>query len=415
SPDASKRTSHFALKMYKLTVSLVKAVDLVAADSIVMGGQSDPYVIFKVGSVTKKSSIIKQDLNPEWDPAELFQFDVENPEDSVLEVTVMDYDRIGADDLIGTTNIALAPFVDQDSSDVLMYEVDIPERFASQKRKSSLLLEIAHPPAHHALNRQPQHRDMHTLDITLVKATGLAASDFGAFGFGGKSDPYVIFKVGSKTHKSSMIKSNLNPVWSPPEKFRFKVDNPRDACLEIKVFDFDMIGADDLIGSKNLALAPFVEGRKAELMSYELEVPDCYSKQKCTSSLFLEISLVSDDSIDLVLELYENQYYHIVKQWCYDMQGDANHRRRWSQVNDSNVTSDSFEEVAPKVPATHSAEGWTLDVSQGDENGWMYAINFQGPWQKDMTTLAKVRRRKWINKCKPSRPGARIPNGTYTA
>ncbi|KAF1330762.1 C2 domain-containing protein, partial [Globisporangium splendens] len=241
---------------------------------------------------------------------------------------------------------------------------------------------------------------MFSLQVKLVRAEDLPASDFGFMGMGGKSDPYVTLKVGRNSQKSSVVSSSLNPRWAPPEVFHFQLDKPKEKCLEIQVFDFDRLNSDDLLGTANIALAPFLESRHSELISYDLDVPAEFDKQNRKSAIFLDIKLTSTDHVDQILELWENQRYHIVKKWTTDaIVTGSNERKRWSSVNDANVSSDAFEDVAPKCPPHLKAEGWTLDVSQGDDNGWIYAPSFSGPWQKNAFTLAMVRRRKWINKC----------------
>ncbi|KAF4322032.1 hypothetical protein JM18_002297 [Phytophthora kernoviae] len=236
---------------------------------------------------------------------------------------------------------------------------------------------------------------MHTLQVTLVRAGDLAASDFGFMGMGGKSDPYVVFKLGRVSQKSSVVPSSLNPRWEPPETFQFQVDRPKEKCLEVHVMDYDRFLKDDSIGVANLALAPFLEKNHAEVVSYDLEVPPDYDKQKRKSVLFLEIKVTPNEQVDQVLELWENQRYHIVKKWTTDTHiSGSTERKRWSSVTDSNISSNAFEEVAPKVPSHLNAEGWTLDVSQGDDNGWIYAPSFSGPWQKDPFTLAMVKERR---------------------
>lgn len=125
--------------MYAVHVTLVKAVDLPSAD---FNGKSDPYVVFKVGGTTHKSTIIPANLNPEWSPAETFSFIVEDPSPAVLDVQVFDHDRISKDDKIGSCAIALAQFADVQQSEVLMYDLEVPGAFAKQNRKSVVMLEI---------------------------------------------------------------------------------------------------------------------------------------------------------------------------------------------------------------------------------------------------------------------------------
>lgn len=125
--------------MFAVHVTLVKAVDLPSAD---YNGKSDPYVVFKVGETTHKSSIIPAELNPEWSPAETFSFITQDPAAAVLDVQVFDHDRISKDDKIGSCVVALAPFADQQQSEVLMYDLEIPSAFKKQNRKSVVMLEI---------------------------------------------------------------------------------------------------------------------------------------------------------------------------------------------------------------------------------------------------------------------------------
>lgn len=125
--------------MHSVHVTLVKAVDLPSAD---FNGKSDPYVIFKLGTTTHKSSMIPANLNPEWDPEETYAFITEDPKSAVLDVEVFDHDRISKDDKIGACSVPLAPFLDKPESEVLMYELEIPANFAKQKRKSAIMLEI---------------------------------------------------------------------------------------------------------------------------------------------------------------------------------------------------------------------------------------------------------------------------------
>lgn len=125
--------------MFNVEVKLHKGVDLPSAD---MNGKSDPYVVFQVGNTTRKSSCIKADLNPVWEPAQVFHFALEDAAFGVLEVKVYDHDRFTSDDLIGSCSIGLGQFVDVETPQVLMHELVIPNLFESQNRKSVLLLEV---------------------------------------------------------------------------------------------------------------------------------------------------------------------------------------------------------------------------------------------------------------------------------
>jgi hypothetical protein len=87
------------------TLEVVSAKDLEAMDT---GGTSDPYTIVQVAKETRKSKVIKKNLNPEW--AETFELVVHDVNDT-LKVSVWDKDLIDADDLKGETIIPLQDVV----------------------------------------------------------------------------------------------------------------------------------------------------------------------------------------------------------------------------------------------------------------------------------------------------------------
>ena len=89
----------------------------------------------------------------------------------------------------------------------------------------------------------------------------------------GTSDPYVKFKLGSKIiHRSKTVYKDLNPVWD--EEFDGNLDDlatplhirVRSVTFDAneiimfisirctKVYDYDLIGQDDFLGSCNLDL-----------------------------------------------------------------------------------------------------------------------------------------------------------------
>ncbi|DBA03144.1 TPA: hypothetical protein N0F65_003864 [Lagenidium giganteum] len=71
-------------------------------------GSSDPYVIFQLGAFKKMSSTKLSSLNPIWDPPEQFQLISSSDRHDKLQVIVMDYDYLKADDEIGRLEISLA-------------------------------------------------------------------------------------------------------------------------------------------------------------------------------------------------------------------------------------------------------------------------------------------------------------------
>ncbi|KAF4317897.1 hypothetical protein BBO99_00005309 [Phytophthora kernoviae] len=132
------------------------------------------------------------------------------------------------------------------------------------------------------------------LNVVLFKCHDLAAADMDVVG--GKSDPYVVFKLGDETKKSSCIMNNLNPQWSPPEKFQFELDEWENEFLIAQVYDYDRLSKDDLIGSAVIPLTLYAGDRHYEMYSYPLVLPDEVGGLGAPrSDLFLQISLSATD------------------------------------------------------------------------------------------------------------------------
>ncbi|KAK1942749.1 Extended synaptotagmin-3 [Phytophthora citrophthora] len=130
--------------------------------------------------------------------------------------------------------------------------------------------------------------------IVLFKCQDLAAADMDVVG--GKSDPYVVFTLGGATKKSSCIMNDLNPQWSPPEKFEFEVDEWENEFLIAQVFDYDRLSKDDLIGSAVIPLTLYAGDRHCEMYSYPLVLPDEVGGIGAPKSdLFLQVSLSASD------------------------------------------------------------------------------------------------------------------------
>ncbi|XP_060557298.1 dysferlin-like isoform X3 [Ruditapes philippinarum] len=72
-------------------------------------GESDPYTTLKYQGISKKTQVIKSDLNPKWN--ETLEFDlggVPISGNDQLEVEVKDWERVGRNRLLGTAKVPLA-------------------------------------------------------------------------------------------------------------------------------------------------------------------------------------------------------------------------------------------------------------------------------------------------------------------
>lgn len=127
------------------------------------------------------------------------------------------------------------------------------------------------------------------LEIFLEKGINLAPRDSN-----GKSDPYVVFKLGSQTTKSTTKKKTLNPMWYETRVIEVReIDN-----LMVEVWNWNLFRKPDFIGRVEIALADIlsgVEDYKVKLKSVE------------TGELVLKISpwRFSKELIDQILKSNE--------------------------------------------------------------------------------------------------------------
>lgn len=228
------------------------------------------------------------------------------------------------------------------------------------------------------------------LSVKITRAADLAASDFSFAG--GKSDPYVILDLGRQSHRTRCIKNELNPVWDPPERCVFEVDDPQRAVLKARVYDLDAFNPDDLLGELVIPVAKF-DMDVPMLENYALSVPAEFNSQKVSSTLQLEICLTRFDDDEKVFYVWEHESWTPGRGWNPTSNAD---RKQFSSY-DEKTTSATFNEVAPRIPQHMEASGWEYTSKQGDANGWQYARTFAGPWSASKPPLSLVRRRLWEN------------------
>uniref|UniRef100_A0A8C0YKI6 Fer-1 like family member 6 n=1 Tax=Cyprinus carpio carpio TaxID=630221 RepID=A0A8C0YKI6_CYPCA len=70
----------------------------------------------------------------------------------------------------------------------------------------------------------------------------------------GKADPYIVLKLGKTEIKDrdNYIPKQLNPVFG--RSFEFQATFPKESLLTILIYDYDMVGGDDLIGETQIDL-----------------------------------------------------------------------------------------------------------------------------------------------------------------
>eukprot|EP01088_Endostelium_zonatum_P004827 TRINITY_DN16182_c0_g1_i1.p1 TRINITY_DN16182_c0_g1~~TRINITY_DN16182_c0_g1_i1.p1 ORF type:complete len:121 (-),score=26.08 TRINITY_DN16182_c0_g1_i1:125-487(-) len=91
--------------MGKLRITVVGANNVKESDT---NGSSDPYCTVTVGEKTFKTQVQKNILFPRWN--ETFNFEAVNVSDA-MSFEVWDWDRIGGDDILGITTLAVSEVI----------------------------------------------------------------------------------------------------------------------------------------------------------------------------------------------------------------------------------------------------------------------------------------------------------------
>lgn len=92
------------------------------------------------------------------------------------------------------------------------------------------------------------------LKVKVLSGTNLAVRDMLS------SDPYVVLTLGKQRVQTSVVTSNLNPVWN--EELKLSVPESYGA-LKLEVYDQDMLSADDVMGEAEIDLQPMIESALA--------------------------------------------------------------------------------------------------------------------------------------------------------
>ncbi|XP_069388583.1 fer-1-like protein 6 isoform X2 [Paralichthys olivaceus] len=85
--------------------------------------------------------------------------------------------------------------------------------------------------------------------VYIVSASNLHPSDPD-----GKADPYIVLRLGKNEIKDrdNYIPKQLNPVFG--RSFEMQATFPQDSLLSLLIYDYDMVGGDDLIGETRIDL-----------------------------------------------------------------------------------------------------------------------------------------------------------------
>ena len=105
-----------------------------------------------------------------------------------------------------------------------------------------------------------------TFERTTKNAQGLPVMDKNLLSKGGSSDPIATLTVGAASQKSSVKKKELAPVWAEA----FGLPCEAGDVLKVEVHDYDLVGANDFMGSVEIPAGEFFESRAPSRRRFEL-------------------------------------------------------------------------------------------------------------------------------------------------
>ena len=238
-----------------LLIQVCRARDLLMLDYnwLTRTGSSDPMVSLRIEGrdVTEETSTQFKTTTPTWE--EDFVLPTDDPAE-VLKVTVMDYDRFGANDFMGQVRIPLHTLKDRA---LHTHTYLLTDKKGSTKKKRGtidLCLRWVHDPEHaviidHSYSRKEEYpmKEANAVRILLIRGRNLKAMDRQLFsGKEGTSDPMVTFKLKDTVEESTVQSKTISPEWL--ESFEIRADDPDDCLIEVRVDDWDQLSGNDCMG-----------------------------------------------------------------------------------------------------------------------------------------------------------------------
>ncbi|TRY54329.1 hypothetical protein DNTS_021305 [Danionella cerebrum] len=232
-PEHTSPDSNFASEGV-LRIHLVEAQSLIAKDNLMGGilkGKSDPYVKIRVGGLTFKSHVIKENLNPIWN--ELYEVILTQLPGQEVEFDLYDKD-LDQDDFLGRVKVSLSELISAQLTDqwytlndVKSGRIHLVLEWLPKVSDPSKLEQIIHYNAGQSyLNKTAPSAAL--LFIYVERAHGLPLKKSG-------KEPKAGAEVTLKkiSHRTKVVNRSTSPQWD--EAFHFLIHNPVEDTLIVKV------------------------------------------------------------------------------------------------------------------------------------------------------------------------------------
>ncbi|KAH6790159.1 Calcium-dependent ARF-type GTPase activating protein family [Perilla frutescens var. frutescens] len=150
------------------------------------------------------------------------------------------------------------------------------------------------------------------LKTKVLRGTNLAVRDMLS------SDPYVVLKLGKQRVQTTVVKSNLNPVWN--EELMLSVPQ-KYGPIKLEVYDYDTFSADDIMGEAEIDIQPMITSATAFGDVGMFENMQIGKWLKSNDNALLEDSTVNivdgkvKQSVSLKLQNVESGEVHLELEW----------------------------------------------------------------------------------------------------
>ncbi|KAA6384985.1 MAG: hypothetical protein EZS28_019487 [Streblomastix strix] len=306
------------VRFSNISVREIKKSDLI--------GKPDPYVIFKYGKESKKTSIGKNTTNYDYQDEEYeLEFDPTKTEGKHdIDIEVYDYDSFSKDDYIGSINVEILPTSNNETQFELYLQPKKEKKEDSSQNKSEYISNNSDQKLGKVIfnmkyiseqeliknyqekelkisNEQEQNIDnFENYDVQLqqteqqqneekileegkenvqeedeekenneketenlyvdgvVKFSKISVNNLPKMDLIGKTDPYIIFKLGDQQLKTSVAKNTQNYDYIS-EEYEIVYDPVimnRKGKVVIQVWDYDSLSKNDLIGVAVVDILP---------------------------------------------------------------------------------------------------------------------------------------------------------------
>uniref|UniRef100_A0A8B9I146 Fer-1 like family member 6 n=1 Tax=Astyanax mexicanus TaxID=7994 RepID=A0A8B9I146_ASTMX len=134
----------------------------------------------------------------------------------------------------------------------------------------------------------------------LIRVYIVSASNLHPADPDGKADPYIVLKLGKTVIKDrdNYIPKQLNPVFG--RSFEIQASFPKESLLKILIYDYDVIGGDDLIGETQIDLENRFYSRHRAMCGIpsEYAIEGYNAWRDCIKPTDLLIKLCKDNRLD---------------------------------------------------------------------------------------------------------------------